>query len=309
MLPRPGAAFSWLRGNRDLNARFTAEFFVILGTGQGLVFLLGSIAGLVAAGEFQAGQLLLGPITFVILSSMLFGVPELARRIPFGTHELKRVATIVSTATVLATAAWFVCAMLMPAGIGHKLLGKSWDPARRLLPPLAIYSIASSASTGATCGIHALEAARSSLRLRLMSMPVTLGLAIPLIATHGSLGASWALATAGLIMLPFWWRTFLSTAAGRASGAGPRRRTGSRDRAHARVGTGRARRAAEMTRRLRKRTAGVGGAGRSLSFARGCVLIVGPDGAGKTTVAEQLVEATRKEASRWCTRTGDRESC
>ena len=59
--------------------------------------------------------------------------------------------------------------MALPRGLGHLMLGSIWRPTYPLVLPAALSIMAMCAITGSSVGLHALGAARRSLRATLLT--------------------------------------------------------------------------------------------------------------------------------------------
>jgi O-antigen/teichoic acid export membrane protein len=214
-LPDVRAVRSWLHRHAHLWSRYVAEFLTVTASWQAALLGLGVIAGLAAVGALRAGQVLLGPLNVAFLAVPLVAVPESARlwRAERGT-PLRHGAWLGTGLAALALV-WGAVVACIPDGLGHDLLGASWDPARSLLVPLVVVMVTMGVNLGFLCALRVLGAAKESLAVRLVSAPLVLVLAILGGAIDGANGAAWGWALAGVLALPLWWR-----AARRASAPG-----------------------------------------------------------------------------------------
>jgi hypothetical protein len=95
---------------------------------------------------------------------------------------------------------------LLPDGVGHALLKRSWGPAHRVLLPYTAVMAASGMLTAATVGLRAMAAAKRSMRSRLVTGIVAVSLATAGAIGYGAVGAACGLA-AGLWLGGIqWWQ-------------------------------------------------------------------------------------------------------
>jgi hypothetical protein len=85
----------------------------------------------------------------------------------------------ISAGQILLAMAWTVALLVgLPLGLGHLMLGSLWKKAYPLVVPTALAVIAGCASSGANTGLHAMGAAKRSLRVALIIAVLSLSLAI-----------------------------------------------------------------------------------------------------------------------------------
>jgi O-antigen/teichoic acid export membrane protein len=169
VLPRPLMAWRWMRQHSDLGFRYLLE-----GTSSSVVlqirsYSLGAILGLASVGYIQAAVTLMGPMTILNLGMGLVTIPEAARVLRRSPHKLPLFCMLVSAGLALAGLAWgAVLLVAVPRGLGSWLLHASWHPVYPLVPAQIFYLTAGALSAGAGIGLHALGAARLSLRVALL---------------------------------------------------------------------------------------------------------------------------------------------
>lgn len=204
VLPRPRNAPAWWRSQRDLASRYLGEFTALNGASQFSVYLIGWIAGLVAAGSLRGAWVLMGPMTTLFLGISLFAMPEgvvLAQR---SDRSVVRFGRLLSATLSLAALTWAGVLMLLPDSVGRVLLGSSWNGAREVLPGVGLAMVATGLSTGPFIGLRAFVAARRSLRVRVMVAPLTLiGAGLGAVVA-GARGGALGMAAAGWIALVYW---------------------------------------------------------------------------------------------------------
>jgi hypothetical protein len=206
ILPRPQDAIAWWREHRDLAARFIGEFLTISAAGQFAFYGVGAVAGLTAVGALRAGDLLLGPLQVLSLSTGLFAVPETVRILNRTPRRLPQVSLLLSSALAGVAILWgAILLVLLPSEVGAAILGPQWSGARSVLLPLLAWRVAGELQTGPAVGLRALAAARRGLRVRMAVAPVTVLAAIVGAVLGGAPLAAWGLALAGGLGAVLWW--------------------------------------------------------------------------------------------------------
>jgi O-antigen/teichoic acid export membrane protein len=165
LVPRLSAAPGWLSRQRDLGARYTAEGTANSGAAQLRSYSLGIILGLAALGYVQAASTLMGPLQILFYGMQLVALPEAARMLRRSPRHMPVFCGLISAALTLLALGWGVTLLVvLPRGLGHWLLGSLWRPAYPLVLPTTLYFMGMCASIGAGIWLHALAAARRSLR-------------------------------------------------------------------------------------------------------------------------------------------------
>jgi O-antigen/teichoic acid export membrane protein len=165
LVPRLTGALRWLSRQRDLGLRYTAEGTANSGAAQLRSYGLGIILGLAALGYVQAASTLMGPLQILIYGMGLVALPEAARILRRSPRHMPAFCGLISAGLALLGLAWGVALMVaLPRGLGQWLLGSLWRPAYPLVLPTTLYFMGMCASVGAGIWLHALAAARRSLR-------------------------------------------------------------------------------------------------------------------------------------------------
>ena len=165
VVPNLAGATEWLSRHRDLGPRYLAE-----NTGGNASDTLRSysvsyILGLAAIGYIQAANTLMGPFKIIFSGISLITLPEAAKLLRRSPRQLPLFCAAVSAAlTVLALVWGVVLLVALPRGLGHLMLGNLWRPTYPLVLPATLAIMAACVTTGALLGLHALGAARRSLR-------------------------------------------------------------------------------------------------------------------------------------------------
>jgi O-antigen/teichoic acid export membrane protein len=205
LVPRLPNVVGWLAQHRDLGLRYLAENLSWSGASQLRLYGLGWIAGVAAVGSLRAAELLLGPLNVLILGIGLIAVPEAARMLRRSVRRLGPFCLLLSSLQAGVAVAWGMALLLMPEGLGVRLLGMSWQPASKLLLPVTITVAGAGFWIGAMIGVRALGAASRSLRAQGVSSAVYLVGALGGAAAAGAAGAAWGSAAAALIAAFVWW--------------------------------------------------------------------------------------------------------
>jgi O-antigen/teichoic acid export membrane protein len=209
VVPRPGQVRRWLSQHRDLSFRYLAENTSNSGAGQLRLYGLGVIAGLVAVGYVQAATTLMGPFLVIYMGLSLVTVPEAARMLGRSRRHLWLFCVLVGVVLMVMGLTWgAVLLVALPHGLGGLLLGRIWRPAYPLVLPLTISVGGACVSAGATAGLHALGAARRSLRAMLLASAAYLGCGLLGAYLGGASGSVRGIAVATWIGAAAWWWQF-----------------------------------------------------------------------------------------------------
>ena len=142
------------------------------------------------AGNFYRGYLIVGLVTFGVVG--LVALPEAARILRRSPRRLPLFCLLLAGGLAILALAWGVILLVaLPRGLGHLMLGNLWKPTYPLVLPATILVIGSCLRTGAGMGLHALGAARRSLRVMLIATTASVVLGI---AGAAAGGAVWAMA-------------------------------------------------------------------------------------------------------------------
>jgi O-antigen/teichoic acid export membrane protein len=207
VIPRPRQALSWVREHRDLGLRYMAENASNSGAAQLRTYSIGAIAGLTVVGYVQAAGLLMGPFLVVFMGISLVTVPEAARILRNSPRHLRLYCGCVGGGLAVLGLVWgLVLLVLLPRGLGGLLLGRSlWRPAYPLVLPYAISVMGGCLIGGATAGLHALGAARRSLRAMVISSVIFLSCGVAGAYAGGAAGTVWGAALATWLGAAVWW--------------------------------------------------------------------------------------------------------
>ncbi len=208
VLPRPDRAWKWLRAHHDLGTRYmlegTSSSVAMQARGYGTAVIL----GLAAVGYVQASVTLMGPMTILTLGMGLVTIPEAARVLRRSPRKLPIFCGLVSAGLSLAGLAWgIVLLVAVPRGLGVWLLHGTWRPVYPLVWPQIVYVVGSAVNAGSGTGMHALGAARLSLRIALFA--ATLSAVGALVgAFAGAAGTIYGMGIAAWISAVVGWLAF-----------------------------------------------------------------------------------------------------
>ena len=189
VMPNLAGSARWLSQHRDLGPRYLAENTAGNASDTLRTYALSSILGLAAVGYIQAVNVLMGPIKIIFTGIGLVTLPGAARLLRRSPRQLPLFCAAVGLGTTLLALVWgLVLLVALPRGLGHLMLGNIWRPTYPLVLPATIALMASCVATGALIGMHAMGAARRSLRVVIAAAPIPFAFAIVGAVTGGTLG-------------------------------------------------------------------------------------------------------------------------
>lgn len=195
LLPRPARAGEWLARHRDLATRYLMEGILSSAVMQVRGYGTAVLLGLAAVGYVQASVTLVGPITILSLGMGLVTLPEGARILHRSPSRFPLFCWLVSGGLALAGLAWGVVLIVaVPRGLGHVAVGGIWRPTYPLLLPQTVYMVGGGIAAGAGTGLHALGAARRSLRVAIIGSVVASAFAVGGAAAYGAQGTIYGIA-------------------------------------------------------------------------------------------------------------------
>ena len=208
VMPRLFGGWRWIRQHRELGLRYMLEGTSNSASTQLRNYGVGIILGLAAVGYVQAATTLMGPFMVIFLGMGLVTLPEAARVLRRSPRHLTLFCLAVSVGLSLMAIAWTVALLVaLPRGLGHLALGAIWRPTYPLVLPLAISILGGCMSAGAGAGLHALGAAKRSLRAMLQASALFLAAGLAGAVTDGAVGTMRGAAFAGCVgALMFWWQ-------------------------------------------------------------------------------------------------------
>jgi O-antigen/teichoic acid export membrane protein len=208
VMPSLTGALGWLSRHRDLGPRYMAEGTVNSAAIQLRSYGVGLVLGLAALGYLQAASTLMGPLQMLIFGMGLVALPEAARILRRSPRHMPLFCVLLSAGlTVLALGWGLVLLVALPRGLGHLLLGRIWRPTYPLVLPTTLYFMGWCASLGSGVWLHALAAARRSLRVAVISSTAFVSLSLVGAVLGGTVGSiRGAAAGAWIGALVSWWQ-------------------------------------------------------------------------------------------------------
>jgi O-antigen/teichoic acid export membrane protein len=207
VIPRLTQTREWLFRQRDLGLRYMAEGTSNAAASQLRNYGVGLILGLAAVGYVQAANTLMGPFMVILYGSGLVVLPEAAKLWSRSPHRMPLLCVLISVGLMLLGIAWGVVLLVaLPHGLGEWLLGGIWRPTYPLVFPTALCIIGLCANGGAGTGLHALGAARRSLRAAVCTAAAFVAFALIGAVLGGAVGCMYGTAVAvwsGSAL--YWW--------------------------------------------------------------------------------------------------------
>jgi O-antigen/teichoic acid export membrane protein len=206
VLPRLSQARGWISRHRDLGPRYLAENTANSGAAQLRLYGVGIIIGVAAAGYVQAANTLMGPFLVVFMGFTLVTIPEAGRVLRRSPRHLRPFCLLIGGGLAIIGLAWgFILLLTLPRGLGDWLLGSLWRPTYPLILPLTISVAGACLAAGATSGLHALGAARRSLRAMVIASAAYLAFGLLGAWAGGVVGTMRGIAVATWIGALVWW--------------------------------------------------------------------------------------------------------
>jgi O-antigen/teichoic acid export membrane protein len=209
IIPRPGFAWDWLTRHRDLGTRYMIEGTLSSAVTQVRGYGTALLLGLAAVGYVQASVTLMGPMTILFMGMALVTLPEAGRILRRSPRNFPAFCCLVSGGLGLAGLGWGVVLLFaVPRGLGHAIIGQIWRPTYPLVLPQTIYIVAAGIAAGAGTGLHALGAARRSLRVAIIGSVISAAFALGGAVAHGASGTIYGLAVGTWIWAIVSWAEF-----------------------------------------------------------------------------------------------------
>ena len=208
VVPRISRVKLWISQNRDLGPRYFLE-----GTSQSVaaqlrIYGTTAIVGLAGVGYIQASTTLRGPFQILTYGMSQVMMPEAVRVLRRSPRRLSMFCLLGGGLMGAFGLAWgVVLQVALPQGLGSLVLGTIWRPAFPLVLPQTLIIVAGCLLGSAGWGLHALGAARRSLRMMLVSSAALLVGALVGALVGGTLGSVQGAAVAGWLgTLVAWWQ-------------------------------------------------------------------------------------------------------
>ena len=209
VVPSMLSVWEWLSRHRDLASRYIAEGSASTASTQLRTYGFDLILGLAAVGYIQAATTVMGPFRIIFLGMGLFMVPEAVSLLRRSSRHMVLFCLAASSGLALLGLAWGVALLVaLPRGLGHLMLGSIWRPTYPLVLPMTLWIMGMGALSGALVGLHALAAARRSLRAALVVAVLGLTCSLAGAKTAGAAGALWGSAAASWVGVLLYWGHF-----------------------------------------------------------------------------------------------------
>jgi O-antigen/teichoic acid export membrane protein len=212
VIPNLAGATEWLSRHRDLGPRYLLENAGGNAASTLRSYTVSSILGLAAVGYIQAANTLMGPLNIIFAGIGLITLPEAAGILRRSPRQLPVYCLAVSAGLTLLGLVWGVVLLVaLPRGLGHLMLGHIWRPTYPLVLPATLYIMSGCATTGALLCLHALGAARRSLRAVIPTAGLIVVFTVVGALTGGTLGTMRFLAAASWVGAALtWWQLRLA---------------------------------------------------------------------------------------------------
>jgi O-antigen/teichoic acid export membrane protein len=208
VLPKLPGGWGWVWRHRDLGPRYFAEGTANSGQTQLRNYGISLILGLAALGYVQAASTLMGPFMVIFFGMGLVLLPEAGRILRKSPRLLPLFCAGASAGLALAGLTWGVILLVaLPRGLGHLMLGSLWRPTYPLVLPSTLAIMGGCVQAGAGTGLHALGAARRSLRAMIFGSLLYVVCGLVGAAVDGAFGAVCGAAISSWFgALLFWWQ-------------------------------------------------------------------------------------------------------
>jgi O-antigen/teichoic acid export membrane protein len=203
--PKVGRALWWWREQRDIVPRILGEFFAVTGGSNLALFGIAAVGGLSAVGAIRGAQVLMGPVTVLILGVSIVAIPESVVSLKRSPSSLRRRSVVFSCGLGICSLVWGGVVMVLPTSIGVQILGDTWTTAHSAVPGLIVWQTALAVSVGAVAGLRALAAVRRSLWVRILVVPFVVGGGMAGAIVGGANGAALGLGAANSLAAVAWW--------------------------------------------------------------------------------------------------------
>ena len=212
VIPRLAGAWRWVSQHRDLGPRYLAEGTSQSAAAQIRAYSIGLILGLAALGSVQAASTLFGPLTILFLGMGLVALPEAARVLRRSPRHLPLFCMVITGGLSAAGLGWGIFLLVaVPRGFGSWLLGPIWRSTYPLILPNMLGVIGQGINAGAGTGLHALGAARRSLRMTVLGSVLYVIGSLGGAVAGGAAGTVWATTAALWINAVYgWWQLRLA---------------------------------------------------------------------------------------------------
>jgi hypothetical protein len=134
--------------------------------------------------------ILAGPLNLLFMGATFAFVSEGVRIVHHAPAQLPRAIRAVSGTAAAIAVAWCTIVLVLPDGLGSRVLGATWHQARPLFPMIALMMIALATALGPTQGMLSLAAAKRSLFTQMAGLGIQVPLVVGSAALAGARGAA-----------------------------------------------------------------------------------------------------------------------
>ncbi|WP_407107441.1 hypothetical protein [Rhodococcus aetherivorans] len=190
------AVWSWWRSVRSVSPVYMADFAVAGGLNQASVFIVVAVAGLEAAGFLRGAQLLLTPLTIVTLGMSFALAPEVTRVAGSDGRRQRLIRISAVYAAIVGVVATLSVAVpsLVPSSWVLAILGDSSHGSLDVLPYSCLALGIAGVSVGPGLVLRAVGKVRSSMAVKALTAPITLGAVAFGSSAGGAIGSQVGLA-------------------------------------------------------------------------------------------------------------------
>ncbi|RAY11387.1 hypothetical protein DPM19_30655 [Actinomadura craniellae] len=206
--PAPLRARGWLREHRDLLPGYTVDFAARMGGRQIAFLTVGALAGLPALAAIRAAEVLFGALNVVLQAVPMLAVPPAVAAWRRSAAALRVLVRNLTAGLVALALGYGALALLVPDPVGRALVGETWSGAESVLLAQCALFVTIAAVAGPAVGLRALGDARRGATVRLLVVPLSVGLGAAGAWSAGASGALYGLALANLAGLVLWVRLF-----------------------------------------------------------------------------------------------------
>lgn len=206
VVPSLGRAFAWVKTHRDLGPRFLVENCGSNAASMLQSYTISGFLGVESVGYMQSANVLMGPFKILSFGIGLITISEAAvlmRRSP--KKGLRFCIGLSAGQTALGVLCTIALLIGLPLGLGRLILGSLWAKAYPLLLPTALTVIAGCASSGSSTGLHAVGAAKRSMRVALITAAMSFGLSLVGVGFHSVMLTLWLVAAANWVGATMSW--------------------------------------------------------------------------------------------------------
>jgi len=211
VIPWVTQTWFWVHLHRDLGPRYLAEGTIGNSGIQVRGYTLSFLLGLTSLAYFQAANTLYGPVNIVYAALGLVTIPEAARVLRRSPSKLPLFCMAIGSGMAAVGLGWGVVLLIaLPKGLGSFMLGPIWRPTYPLVFPLVVSAVGSGLSCGTGAGLHALGAARKSLRSVTIGTFILVAFSLGGAVIGGAVGTCWGTAAAMWTTSAIYWVQLLS---------------------------------------------------------------------------------------------------